>query len=68
VGRGIGTSLLARCFSDARQRGIRQLHCFSTWNAERFYQASGFKTIGPIDVPMGPSLTFPGVLMSRALA
>jgi len=68
VGRGIGTSLLARCLRDAGQRGIRQLHCFSTWNAERFYQTSGFKTIGPIDVPMGPSLTFPGVLMNRALA
>jgi N-acetylglutamate synthase-like GNAT family acetyltransferase len=38
VGRGIGTSLLARCLRDAGQRGIRQLHCFSTWNAERFYR------------------------------
>jgi N-acetylglutamate synthase-like GNAT family acetyltransferase len=28
VGRGIGTSLLARCFSDARPLGIRKLHCF----------------------------------------
>jgi len=67
VGRGIGTSLLARCFDDARQLSIRKLHCFSTLNAERFYQASGFETIGPIDVPMGPSVTFPGVLMSREL-
>jgi GNAT superfamily N-acetyltransferase len=68
VRRGVGTSLLARCFSDARLLGIRKLHCFSTWNAERFYRAFGFDTVGPIDVPMGPSLTFPGVLMSRELA
>ena len=67
VRRGIGTFLLARCFSDARQFGIRKLHCFSTLNAEQFYQASGFETIGPIDVPMGPSLTFPCVLMRREL-
>jgi N-acetylglutamate synthase-like GNAT family acetyltransferase len=68
VRRGVGTSLLARCFSDARPFGVRKFHCFSTLNAERFYQALGFDTVGPIDVPMGPSLTFPGVLMSRVLA
>src|SRR5215468_9489300 len=37
IGRGVGSSLLARCFSDARTLGIRKLHCFSTLNAERFY-------------------------------
>jgi len=67
VGRGIGTSLLARCFSEARQFGIRKLHCFSTLNAERFYRASGFETIEPFDVRLGPSVTFPGVFMSREL-
>jgi N-acetylglutamate synthase-like GNAT family acetyltransferase len=68
VRRRIGTSLLARCFSDARQLGIRTMHCFSTLNAEWFYRASGFDTVASIDVPMGPSLTFPGVLMIRELA
>jgi N-acetylglutamate synthase-like GNAT family acetyltransferase len=68
VGRGIGTSILARCFSEARQLSIRKLHCFSTLNAEPFYRASGFETIGPIDVQLGPSVTLPGVLMSRELA
>jgi N-acetylglutamate synthase-like GNAT family acetyltransferase len=68
VGQGIGTSLLGRCFSDARSCGIRRLHCFATLNAELFYRASGFETVGPINVPMGPSLTFPSVLMSRTLA
>lgn len=67
VGRGIGTSLLARCFSEARQLGIRKLHCFSTLNAERFYRASGFETVGPFDVRLGPGVTLPGIFMSRAL-
>jgi N-acetylglutamate synthase-like GNAT family acetyltransferase len=66
--RGVGTSLLVRCLSDARRVGIRKLHCCSTLNAERFYRASGFDTVGPIDVPLRPSLTFPGILMSRELA
>jgi N-acetylglutamate synthase-like GNAT family acetyltransferase len=66
--QGIGTALLTRCFRDVRSRGIRKLHCFSTLNAEQFYRASGFDTVGPIDVPMGPNLTFPCILMSREIA
>jgi N-acetylglutamate synthase-like GNAT family acetyltransferase len=65
--RGVGTALLARCFMDARKLGMGKLNCYSTLNAEQFYQASGFQTIGPIDVPAGPSLIFPAVLMSREL-
>ncbi|MBV8174054.1 MAG: hypothetical protein JO151_05755 [Verrucomicrobia bacterium] len=57
----MGSALLARCISDARSLGIRKLHCFSTLNAERFYWAAGFNTVGPIDVPLGSSLTFPGI-------
>ncbi len=68
VGRGVGSSLLARCFREARTLGICKLHCLSTLNAERFYRACGFETIGPIGVPMGQNLTFPCVLMSRDLA
>ena len=67
IGRGIGTSLLAHCFSEALQLGIRKLHCFSTLNAERFYQASGFETIEPFDVRLEPGVTLPGVFMSREL-
>jgi len=66
--QGIGSTLLARCISDALSLGIRKLHCVSTLNAERFYQAAGFNTIGPIDVQLGLSVTFPGVLMSCEIA
>jgi N-acetylglutamate synthase-like GNAT family acetyltransferase len=66
--QGIGSALLARCISDARSLGIRKLHSFSTLNAERFYRAAGFETVGPIDVQLGPSMTFPAVLMSCEIA
>jgi N-acetylglutamate synthase-like GNAT family acetyltransferase len=65
---GVGGNLLARCFSDARHLSIRKLIVFSTLGAERFYEAFGFKRIGPIEVPMGQSLMFPAILMSRELA
>jgi GNAT superfamily N-acetyltransferase len=67
VRRGVGTSVLARCFSDAKSRGIHKLHCLSTLNAECFYRAAGFIKVRPIDVRMGPSLSFPGTLMSRKI-
>ena len=65
--QGVGTSLLSRCFRDARSLSIRQLHCFSTLNAERFYRASGFDTVREIDIPVEPGLTLPGLLMGREL-
>jgi N-acetylglutamate synthase-like GNAT family acetyltransferase len=65
--RGIGRALLARCISDVRSIGVRRLHCFSTLNAEPFYRASGFQTIGLIEVPMGPTVAFPAVLMQCEL-
>ena len=67
VRRGIGTGILVRCVSDAQSLRIHTLHCFSTLNAERFYQAAGFITVGPVDVAMGPSLFFPCVLMRRKI-
>lgn len=66
--RGVGAALLNRCFIDARLIGIRKLHCFSSLNAEGFYRAFGFDTIGPIDLPLGANLKIAGVLMSRQLA
>lgn len=66
LGQGIGTSLLDRCFREARPV-VRTLHCFATRNAEPFYRACGFETVGPMEVSMGPTLKFPAVLMKREL-
>lgn len=66
--QGIGASILARCISDARLLGIGKLHCFSTLNGEPFYRASGFQTVGRINVPMGQTIVFPAVLMQYEMA
>lgn len=63
--RGIGTCVLTRCFDDTLSFGIHKLHCMATLNAEQFYRAAGFVTVRSFDVPMGPSLTFPCILMRR---
>lgn len=67
VHHGVATSLLARCFSEARLLGIRKLHCISSLNAQAFYRTSGFDTIEPMDLALEPGLTIRCVLMSRAL-
>jgi N-acetylglutamate synthase-like GNAT family acetyltransferase len=66
LGRRVGASLMARCLADAEPL-IHQMHCYSTLNAEPFYRACGFETIGPIEVPVGRALKFPAMLMRRQL-
>ncbi|HUB78385.1 MAG TPA: GNAT family N-acetyltransferase [Bryobacteraceae bacterium] len=68
IQRGIGTALLNRCIAGARSAGVRLLHCFSTLNGEPFYQASGFRRIGSIDLPVGPGIVLPSVLMQREIS
>ena len=66
--RGIGRALLDRCVEEVRAHGIRNLECFSTLTAEAFYRSAGFATVGPVDVPMSPTVAFPGVHMRLLLA
>ena len=65
--RGVGRAVLRRCFDDARAAGILRLECWATRTAEAFYQALGFVTLGPIDVPLGPGILFPSIRMQRDL-
>ena len=67
AGRGVGRALYARCEEDARAAGARRFECQSSLNGEPFYAGLGFTRLGRIDVPMGPDLLFPSILMSREL-
>ena len=67
VGQGIGRSLIERCLEDASPR-VHTLNCYASRNAEPFYRACGFRTIAPMEVPMGPTVKFPVVLMTCRLA
>jgi predicted N-acetyltransferase YhbS len=67
AGRGVGRALYQRCARDARAAGARDFEAQASLNGEPFYAALGFVRIGPIDVPMGPDLVFPSILMRRAI-
>jgi N-acetylglutamate synthase-like GNAT family acetyltransferase len=47
--KGIGSLIVSRVLSDARQNGIKQLECWSTPFAEPFYSKLGFKKAEILD-------------------
>lgn len=67
VRRGVGRALMAHVFDTASAAGLRRLSCRATRTAVPFYQAMGFVTLGPIEVPMGPGISFPAIQMQRML-
>lgn len=64
---GVATWLMHHSFDAARTTGVERMECWSTRTAEAFYQAVGFRTLGPLDVEMGDQVTFPAIRMERAL-
>ncbi|SLN31383.1 Acetyltransferase (GNAT) family protein [Falsiruegeria litorea R37] len=65
--RGVGRRLLRHVLAEAQAAGIRDMECWSTFTAEPFYRAMGFETLGPIDVPLQPGITFPAIRMKQRL-
>ncbi|MEO0380963.1 MAG: GNAT family N-acetyltransferase [Pseudomonadota bacterium] len=65
--RGVGRALMERSFDDARSAGLARMECWATRTAERFYQAVGFVTVGPIDVTLAGGIVFPSIKMVRDL-
>lgn len=65
--RGVGRMLLSHVLDQARAADIAQMECWSTFTAEPFYGAMGFETVGAIDVPLQPGITFPAIRMKQRL-
>lgn len=68
VRKGVGRALMEHVLKTAASAGITQLLAQSTLTAEPFYQACGFRSLGEINVPLGPGIVFPAVKMSLELA
>lgn len=64
--RGVGHALYRRCEEDARSSGARRFECHASLNAEPFYSALGFRSMGRIEVRIGPGPMLPCILMERA--
>jgi N-acetylglutamate synthase-like GNAT family acetyltransferase len=67
TGRGIGRALLGKVMEDAGKNGMGALECLSTRTAVPFYSSLGFRTIGPVEVPLAPGIVFPAIRMRTEL-
>ena len=67
IGQGVGRSIYDTCERQARSEGVTNFRCYSSVNAEGFYATLGFESIQGMDVPLGPHLTLPGILMWRSI-
>ena len=65
---GLGRMLLTHALKVAEADGMREIECWSTFTAEKFYASLGFETLGPIEVPLQPGITFPSIRMVLHLA
>jgi GNAT superfamily N-acetyltransferase len=65
TGRGAGRAVYERCEAEARAAGFTRFVCYASRNGEPFYAALGFARVRDIEVPIGPRLAFPSVLMVR---
>ncbi|OWK20382.1 hypothetical protein AJ88_30125 [Mesorhizobium amorphae CCBAU 01583] len=48
-------------------RRARRFECHASLNAEGFYSALGFRSMGRIEVRIGPGPMLPCILMERAI-
>ena len=63
--QGIARRLMAAVFAAAAGEAVVRFDCLSTRTAVPFYQAMGFAVIGPVEIPLGPGMSFPAVRMQR---
>ncbi len=67
TGKGVGRALFDTCVKAAEAAGVRQFECYASLNAEGFYRALGFKEIRRTDIPMGPDVSLPSIVMRCAI-
>jgi len=65
--RGVGQTMLKRCFEEASARGLATLECYSTLTAAPFYESAGFIPVTRIAVQMSPAVALPSILMRCGL-
>src|SRR5690606_24691807 len=61
--RGIGRAIYATCERAARVAGVSAFECYSSLNAEKFYQALGFNRIRERDLVLQPHVALRAVWM-----
>jgi GNAT superfamily N-acetyltransferase len=65
--RGIGTMLLHKCESEARQRGFSRIELMSTLPGVRLYSARGYSGVERVHYDVAPGVAIEFVPMSKPI-
>jgi len=63
--RGIGTLLLKKCESEARNAGFLSTELVATLPGQRLYERFGYQSMGPREYPLRDELTITFVPMRK---
>ena len=63
--QGVGRRVMDGIVAAAGAEGVRVLGCLATLTAAPFYAAMGFRSLGRVEMPMLPGLSFPVIKMQR---
>jgi predicted N-acetyltransferase YhbS len=66
--QGAAGALMRHSVDHARAAGMQQLACMSSLPAVGFYRALGFGEEKPVNLQLGPVISFPSIEMHLALA
>lgn len=67
-GRGIGSKLLARVESIAKQKNLKFMSVTASLNAQPFYERCGYQYLGDSAGSMPPGVVIKTILMNKSLA
>ncbi len=67
VRRGVARRLVEFILDEARAAGLARMDCLSTRTAVPFYQAMGFRIVGPVEIGLEAGISFPAVQMVRGI-
>lgn len=68
AGHGVGRSLLAACEAAMRSQGHVSARVLASLNAEAFYRAAGYRTVGPASQPLADGTLLACIEMRKPLA
>ncbi len=65
--QGVARRIVTAALGAAKSEGLHRMGCLATRTAVPFYEAMGFRLIGPVEIGLAPGISFPALQMTRAI-
>ena len=63
IRKGLGRGIFERCRTEARAAGVHTFECYSSFGAEPFYAALGFRVVERTHILIAGTVKFPTIKM-----